>query len=113
MQRGTAESQSLSLREPGLHRLTGFTKANARERLRAGAFQGDAEGFGCPHAIRHDAFPTCFVDGRYRTVRNRDVEAPSAHGNCCCQTGWAAADYEHVRGSRKYGHHKMREMRAP
>jgi hypothetical protein len=96
MQRGAAQTESLSVGESGLDGGLAIAEANPAKRVAAGRVQIETKRTRGGQTIGHDAFAASLVDGRHGRIGKCDIQAAAARGESGSQTGRAAANHEEI-----------------
>jgi hypothetical protein len=93
VQRGPADSQPWSAREPRFHPCRTLRKSECPENAAAGALSRSMpQRPRGSQSVRHDAFAARLVDGWPLGIRHCDIQAASPRGNGGSQARRAAAD---------------------
>src|SRR6266404_10585 len=74
-------------------------KANSTKSKTFCRTDGDTEVPKSRKSIRHQSFPTGFVDGRFCAIRHNDLHPSLARGDCSRKSSRPTADDKHVRCS--------------
>ena len=100
VQRGAAQTESMSVREGGLDGGIAIAEANSAKRVALRGAQIETERTRGGQAIGHDAFAAGLIDGRHGTIGERDIQAAAARGESGSQAGGAAANDEEIGRAR-------------
>jgi hypothetical protein len=99
VQSGPADAEPVAMRKISVNGNAAIYETDPAERVAGRVLQRNAQGARGADAIRHDAFPARFIDGRRGAIGESDVQAALPRRDGSGKSGRSAADDEQVGGS--------------